>query len=99
MSDRAEMKAQKEAEKERQKINKKRAKFLDPSSNLSTRSKALLGYVELEHSEAVGATFHDHHELVFSSFIDTVNFAEANSRKGESACRKDKESGSACPFF
>jgi len=82
----AEAKALKDKEKERLKISKKRMKFLDPSSNLSTRSKALLAYCELERDDQVGITFREHHVLVFSSFVDTMSFAEANSRKGALYC-------------
>ena len=46
-----ELAAIKEAEKIRVKVFKKKTKFLDPSSNLSTRSKALLSLAELDTPE------------------------------------------------
>ena len=85
----AEAKAAKEREKERHQIDKYKSQFLDTSSNLTTRTKALIKLFEIECDAEIGVYFREHYALVFSALSDTSNSLENTSRKGKHVSDKD----------
>lgn len=85
----AEARAAKEREKERHQIDKYKSQFLDTTSNLTTRTKALIKLFEIEADEEIGVFFRDHYALVFSALSDTSNSLEMTSRKGKHVNDKD----------
>lgn len=81
----------KAAKKERQKIEKYKKDFLDTSSNLTNRTKALLKFISIETDEGIGALFRENYVHVFSSFFEIVSSTDVGLKKGKHPNEKDSK--------